>query len=82
MPKTITHEGQLLDVEEPCDDFWAKSPDWVASSDQVLIQLPPSLKFDPDAAEALFRTLRDSFGAMLCVSPGTQRGLRPTSTPC
>lgn len=35
----------------------------------VLIQLPPSLKFDPDTVEAFFRTLRDSFGGDVVCEP-------------
>jgi uncharacterized protein YecE (DUF72 family) len=33
MPKTITHEGRLRDVGNPCCAFLAKSPGWVTSWD-------------------------------------------------
>jgi uncharacterized protein DUF72 len=43
MPKTITHEGRLRDVDEPLQRFLGKSLDWVRSSDQSLSSFPPSL---------------------------------------
>jgi uncharacterized protein YecE (DUF72 family) len=69
MPKTITHEGRLLDFREPLQRFLDEVTGLGGKLGPVLIQLPPSLKFHPDAAEAFFRTLRDSFGGHIVCEP-------------
>jgi uncharacterized protein YecE (DUF72 family) len=69
MPKTITHEGRLRNVAEPLQRFLGEIAGLGGKLGPILIQLPPSLKFDPDAAEAFFRTLRDSFGGDIVCEP-------------
>jgi uncharacterized protein YecE (DUF72 family) len=69
MPKTITHEGRLRDVREPLLRFLGEIAGLGDKLGPVLIQLPPSLKFDLNAAEAFFRTLRDSFGGDIVCEP-------------
>jgi uncharacterized protein YecE (DUF72 family) len=69
MPKTITHEGRLRNVAEPLQRFLGEIIGLGDKLGPVLTQLPPSLKFDPDAAEEFFRTLRDSFGGDIVCEP-------------
>jgi uncharacterized protein YecE (DUF72 family) len=57
MPKAITQEGRLLDVEEPLQRFLGEIAGLGNKLGPALIQLPPSLKFDPVRTEAFFRLL-------------------------
>ncbi len=67
MPKTITHEGRLRNVGEPLLRFLGEIAGLGDKLGPILIQLPPSLKFDPCAAEVFFRLLRDSYdGDIVC----------------
>lgn len=67
MPKTITHEGRLRDVDEPLQRFLEEIDGLGPKLGPVLIQLPPSLKFDPNSTEVFFRLLRDSYpGDIVC----------------
>jgi uncharacterized protein YecE (DUF72 family) len=67
MPKTITHEGRLRNVAEPLQRFLGEIAGLGDKLGPVLIQLPPSLKFDSNAVEAFFWLLRDSFdGDIVC----------------
>ncbi|EPX63758.1 hypothetical protein D187_006167 [Cystobacter fuscus DSM 2262] len=58
VPKVITHERRLCDVEEPLARFL----DEVGHLDEklgcLLVQLPPSLRFEPAVAGAFFEGLR------------------------
>ncbi len=69
MPKTITHEGRLRDVEEPLLRFLGEIAGLGDKLGPILIQLPPSLKFDLSAAEVFFRLLRDSYGGDIVCEP-------------
>lgn len=69
MPKAITHEGRLLDVEEPLQRFLGEIAGLEHKLGPVLTQLPPSLKFDPVRAEEFFRTLRSLFDGNLVCEP-------------
>jgi uncharacterized protein YecE (DUF72 family) len=69
MPKAITHEGRLRNVADPLQRFLGEIFGLGDKLGPVLIQLPPSLKFDSDTAEAFFRTLRDSYGGDIVCEP-------------
>jgi uncharacterized protein YecE (DUF72 family) len=47
MPKTITHDSRLRDIREPLLRFLGEIAGLGDKLGPVLIQLPPSLKFDP-----------------------------------
>lgn len=67
MPKTITHEGRLHDVGEPLQRFLGEIAGLGSKLGPILIQLPPSLKFDDGLVETFFRDLRSSFeGDLVC----------------
>jgi uncharacterized protein YecE (DUF72 family) len=69
MPKTITHEGRLRDVDEPLQRFLNEIAGLGPKLGPVLIQLPPSLKFDPAIVKLFFQMLRSSFDGDLVCEP-------------
>ena len=69
MPKTITHERRLRDVGEPLLRFLGEIAGLGDKLGPILIQLPPSLKFDLSAADVFFRLLRDSYGGDIVCEP-------------
>ncbi len=81
MPKTITHEGRLLDVGEPLQRFLGEITGLGGKLGPVLIQLPPALNSTPMQPKHSSGLSAIPLAAISSVSPGTQHGLRPTSTP-
>ncbi|MBO1908021.1 DUF72 domain-containing protein [Microvirga sp. 3-52] len=69
MPKTITHEGRLRDVDEPLQRFLGEVAGLGSKLGPVLIQLPPSLKFDPADVRSFVERLRASFAGDLVCEP-------------
>jgi uncharacterized protein YecE (DUF72 family) len=67
MPKTITHERRLRNVDEPLQRFLGEIIGLGPKLGPVLIQLPPSLKFDPADVRSFVEGLRASFaGDVVC----------------
>ena len=67
MPRTITHELKLPNVREPVAAFMVQSAGLAEKRGPILVQLPPSLAFDPGIAASFFdvvRTLHD--GPVVC----------------
>jgi uncharacterized protein YecE (DUF72 family) len=65
MPKTITHEKRLKEVDALLESFLGECTVLGSKLGPLLVQLPPSLKFDP--AIRFFGTLRERFdGAVVC----------------
>jgi uncharacterized protein YecE (DUF72 family) len=58
-PKEITHVRRLRGVEEPLERFLDEVGGLGEKLGVLLIQLPPSLKFERKVAEDFFRTLRE-----------------------
>ena len=58
MPKRLTHEGCLEDTGEALTRFLADIGGLGAKLGAVLVQLPPSLAYDPRTVEAFFSTFR------------------------
>jgi len=59
VPKQLTHEQRLGgDVQTPLERFLAEAGNLGAKLGCLLVQLPPSLHFEPEAAGAFFRALR------------------------
>jgi uncharacterized protein YecE (DUF72 family) len=69
MPKTVTHEGRLREVAEPLQRFLGEIAGLGSKLGPVLIQLPPSLKFDSAVMEPFFQMLRGSFDGELVCEP-------------
>jgi len=69
VPRTVTHERRLVDTAEPLDRFLAETAALGAKRGPVLVQLPPSLAFEPAVAAAFWRELRDRFGGEVVCEP-------------
>lgn len=70
LPRTVTHEKRLQDAEPDLDRFVAEAGTLGAKLGWVLLQTPPSLRFDPAVAEALFSALRARLDARAAATHG------------
>ncbi|MBY6264593.1 DUF72 domain-containing protein [Azospirillum sp. 412522] len=67
LPKAISHEARLAGAEAALDRFLAEAGMLGDRFGPLLVQLPPSLRFDRAVAEAFFATLRARFdGDVVC----------------
>lgn len=67
LPRTVTHERRLKDTAEPLDRFLGEVAHLGDRLGPLLVQLPPSLRFDAAVAEAFFARLRGAFaGGLVC----------------
>jgi uncharacterized protein YecE (DUF72 family) len=67
VPKAITHERRLMDVDAPLERFLGEAGVLGDKLGPLLVQLPPSLTFDPKIVRAFFASLRARFrGAVVC----------------
>jgi len=57
-PRTITHDLRLRNVDESLQQFVSEIQGLGSKLGPVLVQLPPSLKFERAAVETFLRTLR------------------------
>ena len=69
LPKTITHERRLVDVEPQLDAFAAEVGMLDEKLAAVLVQLPPSLSFDADVFAAFHQRLGERVSAAVAVEP-------------
>ncbi|MCS6816721.1 MAG: DUF72 domain-containing protein [Blastocatellia bacterium] len=58
MNRRITHRRRLSDAEEALETFLAMLSEFGEKLGTVLIQLPPSVRFDREGVERFFKTLR------------------------
>lgn len=67
IPKAITHEARLAGGTEALDRFLGEAGRLGDRLGPLLVQLPPSLGFDPAVAAAFFAALRERFdGDVVC----------------
>lgn len=69
LPKTITHQAKLIDVDQFIAQFALEVAGLGAKLAVLLVQLPPKLAFDPSLAERFFASLRRSFDAAIACEP-------------
>jgi uncharacterized protein YecE (DUF72 family) len=69
LPKAVTHELRLVATEDLLDRFLDEIAGLGPKLGPVLIQLPPSLAFDPAVASAFFDALRWRFDGQLACEP-------------
>jgi uncharacterized protein YecE (DUF72 family) len=69
VPKDITHVRRLIDVDEPLARFLEESSGLGVKRDVLLVQLPPSLAFEPSVAERFFALVRGSYTGRLACEP-------------
>lgn len=63
LPRAVTHEKRLQDIGPELDRFAAEAGALGGKLGWVLVQTPPSLRFDADGVSTLFAGLRERFGA-------------------
>lgn len=67
LPRTITHERRLTHAEGLLRQFLSGIAGLGPKLGPLLIQLPPSLRFDPDTSAGFLRAFRDIHaGAIVC----------------
>jgi len=69
MPRAVTHRHRLIDCLAPLDEFIAQIAGLGGKLGAILIQLPPSLRFDAPTAARFFATLRERSAAPLALEP-------------
>ena len=65
LPRTITHEARLRDFGPLLARFGGEAEELGEKLGAILVQLPPSLALDAEAADALFAALRERFACMI-----------------
>ena len=69
LPRAITHELQLRAVRAPLQRFVAELSGLGDRLGVLLVQLPPSLKFEPRPVRAFFRMLAEMFSVAVVCEP-------------
>lgn len=69
VPKLITHERRLQDCDAALDEFMAQCSGLGEKLGCLLVQLPPSLAYEPEAAQTFFQVLRERFPGSLVLEP-------------
>jgi uncharacterized protein YecE (DUF72 family) len=69
LPKTITHTGQLADYDGPLSRFLGEIEGLGRKLGCILVQIPPSLEFDPQIAEKFLSDLSSRVQASIVLEP-------------
>ncbi len=69
VPQAITHTGRLADAEPALATFLAECGALGPALGPLLVQLAPSLVFDPPLVRAFLTTLRARFGGLVVCEP-------------
>lgn len=69
LAKTITHERRLVACSELLDEFFAQASGLGEKLGVILVQLPPSLRFEAEVADAFLADLRTRSGAAIALEP-------------
>ena len=69
LPRTITHKNRLVDVELLLDEFLEPVRELGDTLGCLLVQLPPSLAYDPSSAEDFFGMLRARYSGEIACEP-------------
>ncbi len=69
VPKQITHEQRLVDCRAALDEFLAQCGGLGEKLGCLLVQLPPSLAYEPQTAQIFFQTLRERFPGHVVLEP-------------
>jgi uncharacterized protein YecE (DUF72 family) len=78
-PKTITHERRLTDCESLVQAFLDQVRLLGDRLGPILVQLPPSLAFDPGVAERFFGDLRGRFSGPVACEPRHSSWFEPAA---
>ena len=69
LPKAITHKAKLVDSDSALDAFLGEATGLGQKLGVLLVQLPPSLAFDPEIAEAFFVAMRSQTAIPIVCEP-------------
>lgn len=69
VPKQITHEARLQGCEAALDEFLTQCTALGQHLGCLLVQLPPSLAYDPPTAAAFFEHVRTRYSGTLVLEP-------------
>ena len=69
VPKTITHERRLVDVDSQLAAFLSESAALGPKREVLLVQLPPSFAYDAGIVRAFFTGLRERYAGRLACEP-------------
>lgn len=69
VPKRITHELRLQGCDAALDEFLEPCLQLAAKLGCLLVQLPPSLKYEPIIANAFFTALRQRYTGAVVLEP-------------
>lgn len=69
VPKEITHQRRLAAAEAPLDRFLSEVAALGTRLGPLLVQLPPSLRFEPAVAAGFFAALRLRFAGSVACEP-------------
>lgn len=69
LPREITHDRRLADVAQPLTRFLAEVSGLGGKLGPLLVQLPPSLRFEEDVAVGFFGGLRARFAGWVVCEP-------------
>ncbi len=69
LPKIITHERRLIDSAEPLERFLTETAALGCKRGPILIQLPPSLRFDAATVERFLDLLRSLCEGDVAIEP-------------
>ncbi|WP_448205810.1 DUF72 domain-containing protein [Azospirillum sp. sgz302134] len=69
LPRSITHERRLKDCLEPLERFLFEVGHLGDRLGPLLVQLPPTLRFDASVAEPFFTSLRARCGGLIVCEP-------------
>lgn len=69
VPRRITHEQQLRRARAPLEQFLSETHGLGDRRGPLLVQLPPSLAFEPRAAARFFAVVRGGYGGPMVCEP-------------
>jgi uncharacterized protein YecE (DUF72 family) len=69
VPKTITHERRLFEIDDLLARFLDETDGLDGKRGPLLIQLPPSLRFETERVEAFLKTWRERTDAPTVLEP-------------
>lgn len=69
VPKRMTHELRLQRCETALDEFLEQCLQLGETLGCLLVQLPPSLAYEPATASTFFRALRQRYGGAVVLEP-------------
>ena len=80
LPKVISHVRRLIDIQQELDRFVCEISALGDKRGPILVQLPPSLRFEAERCGAFFQTLRERFEGEVVCEPRHEAWFTPEGT--